>query len=134
MAILLDIYLGVPVIYSTFMQYDELGHHFGPSSWQALRDLRRTDKRIREIRRMMASAAGRAYDLVLLSDHGMTPAASYRVRFGESLGATVQRILDGHTTWMGGERRLSAVASFASDSEWADMGPQVVEAMAQVAP
>ena len=29
MAILLDVYLGVPIIYSTFMQYDELGHHFG---------------------------------------------------------------------------------------------------------
>jgi hypothetical protein len=51
MAILLDVYLGVPIIYSTFMQYDELGHHFGPSSFQALRDLRRTDARIREIRR-----------------------------------------------------------------------------------
>ncbi|MEP6692895.1 MAG: hypothetical protein ABJD07_17185, partial [Gemmatimonadaceae bacterium] len=35
MAILLDIYLGVPVIYSTYMQYDELAHHFGPSSRQA---------------------------------------------------------------------------------------------------
>src|SRR5918912_154230 len=32
MAIMLDIYLGVPVIYSTYMQYDELAHHFGPSS------------------------------------------------------------------------------------------------------
>src|SRR3982750_4339123 len=49
MAILLDIYLGVPVIYSTFMQYDELAHHFGPSSKQALADLRRTDARIAEI-------------------------------------------------------------------------------------
>src|SRR5437868_9635269 len=78
MAILLDVYLGVPVIYSTFMQYDELGHHFGPSSWQALRDLRRTDARIREIRRMMEARGGREYDLVLLSDHGMTPSASYR--------------------------------------------------------
>src|ERR1700681_3032304 len=66
MAILLDVYLGVPVVYSTFMQYDELGHHFGPSSWQALRDLRRTDARIAEIRRMLAAAAGRAYDLVIL--------------------------------------------------------------------
>jgi hypothetical protein len=65
MAILLDVYLGVPVIYSTFMQYDELGHHFGPSSWQALRDLRRTDARIREIRRMIDSAGGRAYDIVM---------------------------------------------------------------------
>src|SRR5579864_2626865 len=95
MAILLDVYLGVPVIYSTYMQYDELGHHFGPGSWQALRDLRRTDSRIRSIRRMIRSAAGREYDLVILSDHGMTPSASYRVRYGESLGSTVQRILDG---------------------------------------
>src|SRR5918992_184380 len=94
-AILLDVYLGVPVIYSTFMQYDELAHHFGPSSWQALRDLRRTDRRISEILRMMRSeAAGREYDLVVLSDHGMTPSISYRVRFGESLGVTVQRVLD----------------------------------------
>ena len=73
MAILLDVYLGVPVIYSTFMQYDELAHHFGPSSFQALRDLRRTDARIREIRRMIAQSGGRQYDLVILSDHGMTP-------------------------------------------------------------
>ena len=36
MAILLDLYLGVPIIYSTFMQYDEMAHHFGPRSRQAL--------------------------------------------------------------------------------------------------
>ena len=47
MAIVLDVWLGVPVIYSTFMQYDELAHHFGPSSPGALSDLRRTDARIR---------------------------------------------------------------------------------------
>src|SRR5262249_4535678 len=89
MAILLDVYLGVPVIYSTFLQSAELGHHFGPSSFQALRDLRRTDARIREIRRMIQGLGGRQYDLVVLSDHGMTPSASYRVRYGESLGKTV---------------------------------------------
>ena len=38
MAIVLDVWLGVPVIYSTFMQYDELAHHFGPSSTGALSD------------------------------------------------------------------------------------------------
>src|SRR5262249_6027167 len=69
MAILLDVYLGVPVIYSTFMQYDELAHHFGPSSFQALRDLRRTDARLREIRRVLDSMGGRACGLGLLSDH-----------------------------------------------------------------
>jgi hypothetical protein len=133
MAILLDVYLGVPVIYSTFMQYDELGHHFGPSSFQALRDLRRTDARIREIRRMIAQNARRQYDLVILSDHGMTPSSSYRVRFHESLGRTVERILEGDAARTG-ERPLRSSASFTETSEYADVGAQIVEAMAQVTP
>ena len=123
MAILLDVYLGVPVIYSTYMQYDELAHHFGPSSKQALYDLRRTDKRIAEIWRMAQLAGGRGYDLVILSDHGMTPARSYRVLFGESLGATVERLLDGEV-----------MSSHSEASEYADIGPEVIEAMAVITP
>src|SRR5215218_5751574 len=118
MAITLDIYLGVPIIYSTFMQYDELAHHFGPSSRAALADLRRTDKRIAEIWKMALRAAPRRYDLVVLSDHGMTPAVSYRVKFGESLGTTVQHILDGEPG-AGGPRPLSAIESYAERSEYA---------------
>jgi hypothetical protein len=133
MAILLDIYLGVPVIYSTFMQYDELAHHFGPSSWQALRDLRRTDARLREIRRMIRSAAGREYDLVIISDHGMTPSSSYRVLYGESLGVTVQRILEGDAARIG-RRSLRTLESHASDTEYADISAQIVETVAQVTP
>ncbi|HEX5830715.1 MAG TPA: alkaline phosphatase family protein [Gemmatimonadaceae bacterium] len=133
LAIQLDVYLGVPVIYSTFMQYDELAHHFGPSSRMALTDLRRTDARIREIRRTMHALGGRGYDLVILSDHGMTPAVSYRVAFGESLGYTVQRILDGDPTTVDG-RPLLALESAARESEYADMGAQVVEMLAQVSP
>lgn len=132
MAILLDVYLGVPVIYSTFMQYDELAHHFGPSSRQALVDLRRTDARISEIWRMAQLAGGRGYDLVILSDHGMTPALSYRVKYGESLGATVQRMLD--ETPSTGKPAPRALASFAEDTEYADIGPEVVEAVAQLTP
>ena len=132
MAILLDVYLGVPVIYSTFMQYDELAHHFGPSSKQALVDLRRTDARIAEIWRMAQLAGGRGYDLVILSDHGMTPALSYRVKYGESLGTTVQRILDeAPRTDRPAPRSL---ASFAVDTEYSDIGPEVVEAVAQLTP
>jgi len=132
MAILLDVYLGVPVIYSTFMQYDELAHHFGPSSKQALVDLRRTDARISEIWRMAQLAGGRGYDLVILSDHGMTPALSYRVKYGESLGATVQRMLDEAPRT---DRPVPrSLASFAVDTEYSDIGPEVVEAVAQLTP
>jgi len=123
MAILLDVYLGVPVIYSTFMQYDELAHHFGPSSKQALSDLRRTDARISEISRMARLAGGRGYDVVILSDHGMTPANSYRVEFSESLGKTIERMLDG-----------DVLASAAEASEYAGVGPEVIEAVAAMTP
>jgi hypothetical protein len=133
MAILLDIYLGVPVIYSTYMQYDELGHHFGPASWQALRDLRRTDSRIRSIRRMIRAAAGREYDLVILSDHGMAPSASYRVLFGEPLGRTVQRILDGEAARRG-RASLSAHTSENSISEYGDVGPNLIDSLAERTP
>jgi hypothetical protein len=133
MAILLDVYLGVPIIYSTFMQYDELAHHFGPSSFQALRDLRRTDARIAEIRRMIDNLAWREYDIVLLSDHGMTPSSSYRVRFGESLGRTVERILEGDAARTG-ERPLRSRASYTETTEYGDIGAQIVEAVAQVTP
>jgi hypothetical protein len=133
MAILLDVYLGVPIIYSTYMQYDELGHHFGPSSWQALRDLRRTDSRIRSIRRMMRNAAGREYDLVILSDHGMAPSSSYRVLYGEPLGTTVQRILDGDAARRG---RVSSSAHTSENpiSEYGDVGANLLESLAQRTP
>lgn len=128
-AITLDIYLGVPIIYSTYMQYDELAHHFGPSSRQALSDLRRTDARIAEIERMIRATSARRYDLVILSDHGMTPAASYRVRFGESLGATVRRLLR-DTAVEGVEPEV--LDSSAQDSEYSDVGAQIVETVTHV--
>ena len=133
MAILLDVYLGVPIIYSNFMQYDELAHHFGPSSFQALRDLRRTDARIREIRRMIRNFGGREYDLVILSDHGMTPSSSYRVRFGESFGTTIARILEGDATRRG-QPPLRLRESFAATSEYGDMAAQILESAAQITP
>jgi hypothetical protein len=145
-AILLDVYLGVPVIYSTFMQYDELAHHFGPTSRQALKDLKRTDRRLREILRMVRVAksfGGREYDVVILSDHGMTPAVSYRVRFGESLGATVQRVLEDEVVRERRARRAvsgtparpsRAIASFDDRSEYADLSAEVVETARRVVP
>ncbi|HEU4563011.1 MAG TPA: alkaline phosphatase family protein [Gemmatimonadaceae bacterium] len=129
LAILLDIYLGVPVIYSTYMQYDELAHHFGPSSRQALSDLRRTDARIRELRRMIRWTDSRGYDLVILSDHGMTPAVSYRVRFRESLGATISRMLE-DAPRARDEETPRLLASFAEASEYADIGPRIAETVA----
>lgn len=133
MAILLDVYLGVPIVYSTFMQHDELAHHFGPSSRHTLADLKRTDARIREIWRMIRFSERRDYDLVILSDHGMTPSISFRVRFGEPLGRTVQRMLDEAPRAVGSEAPQATV-SFGQGSEYADIGERVVGTVRAVMP
>jgi len=90
LAMLLDIYTGSPAIYTTYNVYDEFAHHFGPSSSTALKSLRALDRRIGEILRMLDRAPGRAYDVYILSDHGQTPSVPYRIRYGETLGQTVE--------------------------------------------
>lgn len=89
LAVLLDIYTGVPSIYTTYNVYDEFAHHFGPGSRTAYSSVRALDRRIAHILRMLRRAPGRPYDLYILSDHGQTPSVPYRVRYGETLGETI---------------------------------------------
>ena len=90
LAVLLDIYVGIPVIYTTYNTYDEFAHDFGPSSRTAMKGVRALDRRVREIVRMTRRSPGRPYDIYILSDHGQTPAEPYRMLFGETLGKTVE--------------------------------------------
>jgi hypothetical protein len=86
--VLLDIYRGMPAIYTNFYGYDEVAHNDGALGRDAVRALRRIDRRIREIDRIR-----RMYqpdmDLYVLSDHGMTPAVPFRTATGQSLGQLV---------------------------------------------
>jgi hypothetical protein len=89
LATLLDIYTGVPSIYTTYNVYDEFAHHFGPGSRTAFRGVRAMDRRIGEILKMVRRVPGRPYDIYILSDHGQTPSVPYRVRYNETLGDTI---------------------------------------------
>jgi hypothetical protein len=89
LAVLLDIYVGVPAIYTTYNSYDEFAHHFGPRSRPAMASIRAMDRRVSEILRLMRRLPGRPYDLYILSDHGQTASTPYRVEFGETLGDTL---------------------------------------------
>jgi len=66
-----DMLRGVPVIYSCYIGYDVVGHHSGPVSRNSLRVLRGIDA---AIGRLLATRSwtDRQYDLVFLSDHGMS--------------------------------------------------------------
>jgi hypothetical protein len=89
LAVLLDIYVGVPRIYTTYNSYDEFAHHFGPRSRPALASVRAMDRRVAEILRMVRRLPDRDYDVYIISDHGQTESIPYRVEFGETLGDTI---------------------------------------------
>jgi hypothetical protein len=91
LSVLLDVYVGVPAVYTTYNAYDEFAHHFGPSSRTAYKSLRALDRRIREIFKLVNRMPGRTYDIYILSDHGQTPSIPYRIRYGETLGDTINQ-------------------------------------------
>jgi len=92
-SVTLDLYRGVPAIYTTYYGYDELAHHFGPLSKPALRALRAIDGRIKRIDRFRHMTLPRPYDLYLLSDHGMTEGTPFALEYGKTLGELVQELV-----------------------------------------
>ena len=77
-------YAGRPVVYTTFLAYDEVAHHSGDRAADTLAVLRRVD---RQIARIAAAArdAPRPYRLVVLSDHGQSQGATFLDRYGITL-------------------------------------------------
>ncbi len=92
-SVMVDIYRGMPAIYAAYTGYDEIAHHFGADSREAFRALRGIDKQIRQIDRMLQLYRQRAYDLYILSDHGMTPSLSFRRAYGQ----TLEQFIAAHT-------------------------------------
>ena len=84
-----DILAGRPVIYTTFLAYDEVAHHSGIERHDALAVLRDLDRQIARIA-TAAREATRPYRLVVLSDHGQSQGETFLDRYGESLEDLVQ--------------------------------------------
>lgn len=115
---MLDIYRGVPSMYTTFYSYDELAHHFGPDHPEALRALRRIDAQIHQVDRMRQLYRRREYDLYVISDHGISTSDSFQSYGGASLGQFILQsigeplVLDEQST---NEAHFSANAIFLLD-------------------
>lgn len=88
-AVVGDLLAGRPVIYTTFLAYDEVAHHSGVERPDALAVLRRIDRQIDRLERV-AREAPRPYRLVVLSDHGQSQGATFRERYGETLEELVR--------------------------------------------
>ncbi len=86
-----DMFAGVPAVYATIVGYDEVAHHSGVESDDALDILHKLDKQIPRLEKA-AQEAPRPYHLVILSDHGQTGGATFKQRYGLSLEELVQQL------------------------------------------
>lgn len=87
-----DIYRSVPAVYATFFAYDEVAHHSGIDRIDALKVLGTLDRVIATLERATKTAP-RPYNLVVLSDHGQSMGATFRQRYGLTLGQLVTSLV-----------------------------------------
>ena len=88
-AVVADALAGRPVVYTTFLAYDEVAHHSGIERPDTMAVLRDVDHQIRRIA-AAAQASPRRYEIVVLSDHGQTQGATFRERYGVTLEQLVR--------------------------------------------
>lgn len=89
-----DMYRGRAVSYSDFVGYDEVAHHSGPRSPDALGELRRIDRALGKIV-AATQKAPRPYRFVLLSDHGQSAGWTFRHVHGYTLAELIGRLTAG---------------------------------------
>ena len=92
-----EMYRGTNVIYADFTDYDELAHHCGPERVESFEALDGVDRAIGDARE---GGQGRApaVRFVVLSDHGQSLGATFKQRYGESLGEVVRDLMCGRAT------------------------------------
>jgi uncharacterized membrane protein YvlD (DUF360 family) len=112
-----DIVEGVPVVYSTFVGYDEVAHHSGIEQPDAFAVLKRHDAQLARLERAIEQAP-RPYHLVVLSDHGQTQGRPFRQRYDAELGELVRGAL----------RDGSVFAPPAADEGLAAVGGAITDA------
>jgi uncharacterized membrane protein YvlD (DUF360 family) len=88
-----DVLAGRPVIYTTFLAYDEVAHHSGIERHDALAVLHDLDRQIARIATACAEAP-RPYRLVVLSDHGQSQGETFRDRYEQTLEELVREACD----------------------------------------
>jgi uncharacterized membrane protein YvlD (DUF360 family) len=88
-AVIGDMYAGRPVVYTTFLAYDEVAHHSGVERPDTLATLRQLDRQIGRIANA-AERSKRRYALVVLSDHGQSQGATFLDRYGITLEQLVK--------------------------------------------
>jgi hypothetical protein len=115
---ILDMMRGVPVIYMLYLGYDEVAHHSGPWTRDALGDLKRLDDSFARLRRVIQKEAPRPYELIILSDHGQSFGATFKQRYGLTIKDLIEQQLPQGTTVsqsIGGDTGGSSLRAVTAD-------------------
>jgi hypothetical protein len=92
-AVVGDMMAGRPVVYTTFLAYDEVAHHSGVERADTLAVLRHVDRQLARVHAAVAEAP-RPYRLVVLADHGQSQGATFLQRYGLTLEELVRSACD----------------------------------------
>ena len=85
-----DLYAGVPAVYVNYLDYDVFAHAYGPRHRRARRALRRIDRSIHRLWRVLRRVPEHRYDLYVLSDHGQAQCTPYaRLSGGKPIEQTL---------------------------------------------
>ena len=95
-----EMFRGAPTIYVDYTGYDAIAHHCGPERAEAMDALAGIDRAIGSLVKA-ARHTGRAYRLVVLSDHGQCLGATFSQRYGQPLEAIIAALLPGSMSVVG---------------------------------
>ncbi len=82
----------IDTAYATYMGYDEIAHHSGVQDDDVWKPLKMIDAQFAKITSAI-EMSDREYKLVILSDHGQSNGATFKQRYGITLGNYVRRFL-----------------------------------------
>ncbi len=126
-----EMYRGTNVIYADFTDYDELAHHCGPERVESFEALDGVDGAIATIEKASRDAP-RPYRFIVLSDHGQSLGATFKQRYGKSLGEVVRDLMSGRATLIQAKTQAEGstfVNSFLSEITRSNgVGPTVARA------
>jgi uncharacterized membrane protein YvlD (DUF360 family) len=95
-----EMFRQTPTIYVDYTGYDAISHHCGPERAEAIDALAGIDRAIGSLVKA-ARHTGRAYRLVVLSDHGQCLGATFSQRYGQPLEAIIAALLPGSMSVVG---------------------------------
>ena len=91
-----DMRAGRPISYADYLGYDEVAHHSGPTTSDALGELRKLDTHFARLE-LASLTARRPYHVVVLSDHGQSTGATFTQRYGLTLAHVIDKLIEGQS-------------------------------------